>query len=429
MIVRTRSGHNVELRDTGGEWGTSSILPQPGQNWISGSGVVITDDGVHGLPAVSNVLRSASEVIASLPFCVYRGTEKGKLPAMDSWQWQLLHEEPDELATGTFQFFYDLNISLEGTQNAFIQKLKSKSRVEALSVIDPMRVRVYRDQDTQQKLFDVYVSPTETVKELTADDILHIRGFSKRPGGIVGCSLFEIHRDSLGIALALQGFEGDYFLNGAQPPFWFTGAKNADHAKELLAAHNSNHKGVGRQHKAGALWGDIDVKSLPISLKDAGYVEAKQMSIEDVCRIMRWPKEFMENTTGERLPVDEQAWQARIMKYYIYPRTTRIERAFAADRDLFILSGLTGQFDLSELERADFATRMTGWKDARQGGWIKANEIREKEGYPPDKDGDTLLITPTGSAPNPNNTGGGTPAKSGSQPPQNSGGDGDGPGS
>lgn len=423
MIVQTRDGHNVSLESRDQEWGNSWLIPQAGYQWLTASGVPVTNDTAMGLPAVSNVMRSASEVIASLPFCVYRGTAKGKKAAMDSWQWNLLHEEPDELATGTFQFFYDLNMSLEGTQNAFVQKIKSRTRVEALTVIDPMRVKVYRDPDTQEKLFDVYVSPTKTVKGLTSDDILHIRGFSQRPGDIVGVSLLKIHREALGVAIALQGFEGDYFKNSGVPPFWFTGAKNAGHAKELLAAHNAEHQGTGRQFRAGALWGDnIDVKSLPISLQDTAYIQAKQMGIEDVCRIWRWPKEFMENTTMERLPQDESAWQARIVKYYLFPRTKRIERAFAADKDLFIMSGLTGTFDLAELERADFPTRMTGWKDARQGGWITANEIREPEGLPPHPDGDTILMTPTGSAPNPesgNNSASGdnTPAKPGDNTP------------
>lgn len=407
MIVRTRQGRNVETRDQ--EWGNSWIIPQAGYQWLTNAGVPITNDTAVGLPAVGNVLRSISEIIASFPFCVHRGTANGKKQATDSWQWELLHEEPDEVATGTFQFFYDLVMSLESTQNSFIQKVKSRKRVEALTVIDPQRVKVYRDKDTQQKLFDVYVSPTKTVKGLTADDILHIRGFSEHPGDIVGVSLLKIHREALGVAVALQSFEGDYFKNGALPPFWFSGAKNAGHATELLAAHNATHQGPGKHNKAGALWGDIDVKSLNISLADAGYATAKQFSIEDVCRIWRWPKEFMENTTGERLPQDEQAWQSRIQKYYIYPRVKRIERAFAADRDLFAMSGLTGGFDLSELERADFPTRMTAWKDARQGGWITANEIREPEGLEPHPDGDQLLITPTGSAPNPDNADGGDP--------------------
>lgn len=401
MIVRTRGG-DVELRSQ--EWGSESIIPLPGQNWFSTAGVAVTEAAAMGLPAVSNVIRSPAEIIASLPFMTYRGQPRER--AEDTWQWQLLHEQPDDLGTGTFNFFYDLEISLEATQNAFAQKIKGsegrRSRVFALEIVDPQRVRVYRDRDTGQKLFDVYVSPTVTRKGLTSADILHVRGFCATPGGFAGTSLLQLHRDAIGSALALQGFEGDYFRNDAQPPFWFTGAKNQTHAKEILAFHNEQHQGQGKRWRAGAMWGDsMDVKSIPIAMQDAQFVQTKQLSIEDACRIWRWPKELMELTLTEKLPTDENAWTARMMKIYVLPRLRRIERAFAADADLYLGTGLVGEFLTAALERADFVTRVRGYKDARQGGWITANEVRDAENLPPRDGGDTLLETPTGSAPNP----------------------------
>lgn len=383
------------------EWGTSHVLPQAGEHLLSGSGYLVTEETAMGLPAVSSVVRSPADIISSLPFMTYRGRPRRR--AEDSWQWDLLHDDPDEQGTGTQVFFYDLEISLEATQNAFIHKAKSSNRVEALYVLDPHRVKVYRDSDTGEKLFDIYVSASETKKRLTTGDILHVRGFSKCPGSVVGTSLLEMHRNPLGSQLALQGFEGDYFRNSAQTPFFFTGAKNREHAVELLALHNERHQGAGKQFRVGALWGDANVQPIPLSLVDAQFVEAKRLTIEDCCRIWRWPKELMELTSaqGGTLPTDENAWTARMLKFYLLPRLKRIERAFASDQDLYKSSGLVGEFLTAALERADFVTRMRGYKDARQGGWIAANEIRDMENMPPHKDGDSILITPTGSAPNP----------------------------
>lgn len=396
MIIRSRSG-DVELRS--GEWGSSHLLPQPGTAYLSGAGVVVSENAAYGLPAVSNVIRSPAEIIASLPFMTYRGDPRGR--AEDTWQWQLLHEEPDSDGTGSFAFFYDLEVSLEATSNAFIQKAKSRRRIEALYVIDPQRVRAYRDSDTGQKLFDVWYGPNEKREGLTQADILHVRGFARCPGDVAGTPLLELHRDAIGTAIALQGFEGDYFRNDGQPPFWLTGAKNRQHAQEILAFHNEQHQGSGKRWRAGAMWGDMDVKSIPIAMQDAQFADAKRLSIEDACRIWRWPKELLEiSSSTSGMPVDENAWTARMMKFYLLPRLRRIERAFAADRDLYLASGLVGEFLTAALERADFVTRMRGYKDARQGGWATANEIRDPENLPPRDDGNTLLLTPTGSAPN-----------------------------
>ena len=396
MIIRTRQG-DVEVRAK--EWGNSSDIPSPGTRFISGTGMMVTEDSALGLPAVSNVIRSPSEVIASLPFMTYTNNPRAR--AEKTWQWRLLHDEPDDLGTGTYQFFYDLELSLEASQNTFLQKAKSRNKIEALYVIDPQRVRVYRGKDGT-KLFDVYNGDGETVRALTSDDILHIRGYTPIPGTVVGVSLIESLRNSIGSMLALQGFEGDYFKNGAVPSFFFTGAKNREHAMELIEMHQSRHRGVGNQFKVGGLWGTADVKPMPLSMQDAQFVESKQMSVEEACRIWRWPKELMElsaSSAGQQAH-DENAWSARMLKFYILPRVKRIERAFAADKDLFGSSKLVGEFLTAALERADFVTRMRGYKDARQGGWATANEIRDYENLPPREDGDTLLETPTGSAPN-----------------------------
>ncbi|HLF06397.1 MAG TPA: phage portal protein [Thermoplasmata archaeon] len=393
MILRTRSG-NVELRS---EFGNSSDIRPPWSGWQSSSGLVVSPEQAFGLPAVSNVIRSAAEVVASLPFMVYReGPVKERAP--EEWQYGLLHDRPSETCD-SFEFFYDVALSLEATQNAFIQKAKFGGRVYELYVLDPQQVTVRRDRESGRKLFDVYVGQEGVRRDLTSSEILHIRGFSPRPGGLAGVSLLQVHRDPIGAALAMQGFEGDYFRNGAVPPFWFTGARSREHAKEMVDAHNAQHQGTGRQWRAGGLWGEIDVKSLPISMEDMLFVDAKKLAIEDVCRIWRWPRSFAE-LQEERDIGDRNARMADFLKIHLLPRLRRIERAFAADEDLFWDSGLFGEFLTHALERADFVTRVRGYKDARQGGWITGNEVRELENYPPLEGGDELLQTPTGSAPN-----------------------------
>lgn len=402
MMIRSRGG-NVLLRS---EWGNSSRIPSPSSGWLSAAGIGVTSSEAFGLPAVSNVIRSPAEIIASLPFLVYQKGEERKR-AESSWQWRLLHEQPSE-ECDTFQFFYDLALSVEATQNAFVQKAKYDGVVYEAYVLDPQTVSVTRDKQTSEKVYEIWT--TQGTKRLSADEILHVRGFTPTPGAVAGVSLIQMHRDPIGAALAMQRFEGDYFRNDGQPPFWFTGAKNREHAQGLAEAHAEAHQGAGNKWKPGALWGDIDVKTIPISMQDASFVEAKQLSVEDAARIWRWPKQLLE-LSEEGGPADENAWTARFLKFYLLPRLRRIERAFAADPDFFPTSGmgsgrgqgskLYGEFLTAALERADFVTRVRGYKDARQGGWITANEVRHLENYPPRDDGDELLETPTGSAPNP----------------------------
>lgn len=395
-----------------GEFGISSRLDAPWRAALSSAGAVVTASSAMGLPAVSNVIRSPAEMVAALPFIVYRAGEIRER-AEASWQWRLLHDEPSP-ECDPFEFFYDLELSLEATQNAFVQKAKYDGRVYALYVLDPQRVTVRRDRDTGEKVFDVFVSPSDVRRDLTSSEILHVRGFTPEPGGITGVSLLQMHRDPIGAAIAMQGFEGDYFRNSARSPFFFelgdTG--NADSAKQMVDSYHEQHQGIGNQFKVGAVWGGTKVVPLPLSMDDAQFADAKRLSIEDACRIWKWPKQLVEVSDGQQ-QTDENAWTSRFLKFYFLPRLRRIERAFVADHDLFPRTGrgtgygygssLFGEFLTQALERADFVTRVRGYKDARQGSWITANEIRRMENLPPVAGGDEILITPVGAAPNPVN--------------------------
>lgn len=393
----TFKGPGVETR---AEWGTEHIIPAPWAAYLSDSGIAITESDAYGIPAVSNVIRSPAELIAALPFFVYTNGDV-RTAARDSWQWTLLHDQPSEYCD-SFRFFYDLVLSLEATQNAFVRKVRGigsrKNRLEELHVIDPHRV-VVRLTKAGEKVFDIWTDGRNVVEGLTSRDILHVRGFTPNPGGIAGVSLIELHRNALGAQRAQQKFEGDYFQRGGVPPFWFTGSANPTHAKEIIESYNAARV-RGKSSDPGALWGTIDVKSLPISMSDAEYVSNKAMSVEDACRIWRWPKEWVESR-DEGQSVDTSPRTAELLKLYVYPRLRRIERAFQADADLFGGSGLYGEFLSAALERADFVTRVRGYKDARQGGWITANEIRQLENLPPRDEGDELQVTPVGGAPNP----------------------------
>lgn len=416
MILQTRRGGNVELRT--GEWGTSHIIPSPGSVYMSDAGMSISELDAYGLPAVSNVIRSAASLVGSLPFFVYRDDADVRQPARDAWQWGLLHDFPSDNLS-SFDFFYDLALSIEATQNAFVQKIRGvgsqRGRLIALEIIDPHRVNVQTDRLTGEKTFDVWVAPGNIRRGLTSRDILHVRGFTPSPGGNCGVSLIQLHANVLGAHRAQQKFEGDYFKNKGIPPFWFTGAANQRHGKEIKEGYMANRLRA-EAGEPGYLWGEVDVKSLPISMQDAAYIENKKLSVDDVCRIWQWPKEMLEASGGQQVP--EEWWDERFLKFYVLPRLRRIERAFASDPDIFPANaGLFGEFLTTALERASFVTRVRGYKDARQGGWVTANEIRKWENLPPIDGGDELQVTPVGGAPNPASDSGGAAAEPDNEEP------------
>lgn len=380
-----------------GEWGMEHIIPSPWSGFVSDAGIAVTESDAYGIPAVSNVIRSAAGIIASLPFFVYTDTEV-RQEARDSWQWSLLHDQPSEYCDA-FRFWYDLALSLEATQNAFVLKVKGlgsrRGRLEELHVLDPHGVTVKWDKEAGEKRFVIY--GTEGADELTPADVLHIRGFTPNPGGLAGVSLITTHRNTLGSQRAMQQYEGDYFKRKGIPPFWFTGAANPQQAKQIVDAYKMNRSNA-LQGDPGGLWGVIDVKSIPLSMADAAYIDNKKLSLEDVCAIWDWPL-WMIRDAGERL-TDPNARMSEFMRTKLLPRLVRIQSAFLADADIFANSRLFGEFKTAAMERGDVHTRYDAYRLARQGGWTTANELRALENLPPHAQGDELQETPVGGAPN-----------------------------
>ncbi len=385
MILRTARG---EQRTVAPEFNPSGQIIVPyGLGAFTGAGVIVDQQTAYGLPAVNSVIRQPASLIATLPFKTYRnGPEGVPVEALDAWQFDLLNEAPNE-ETDSYQFFYDVALSIEASQNCFIHKIKSGSKIEALRVLDPQAMRVTRDQSTGPLTYKYYNNGKET--PIPADQVLHIRGFTPCPGNPVGVSLIHVLRDALGAQAAAQNFVGDYYRNNAQAPLYFTGHANQQQAQDNRDLWNAQHQGSGAQHKPGFLWGNIDVKTVPLSMADAAYAETKRLSTEDACRIWHWPVHLME-ISGDPPLRNEDMWTALFMKIYVMPRLRRIEKAFAADPDLFAGQELFGQFVVDEIERSDASVRAVAYKDFIQGGVYTPNEARALEKLPPKDGGDDI---------------------------------------
>ncbi len=394
MILRTMFGGNAEIRMA--EYGSSAI-PAPGSGYSVFTGRNVSTDTAFGMPAVSSAIRLISETIAGLPILVYDDNDNER--ANDSSQYELLHDRPNA-EQDPFQWKSDICVSLEASGNAFIQKIKARGKVVELHVIDPDVVRVRRDRDTNEKRFDIIVDG-KSIKDLTQSDILHIRGWAP-PGSLVGFSPISMHRQVLANALAITEWVGRFWSNDAAPGMVIKvpGQLSSAQAKGILDTWSSNHGGLQNAHRPAVLAGGAEIQTLPFSFNDAAYIEQSKMGIADVARIWRVPESMIggEGSFGKDATEQESI---RFLRYSLAPRLRRIEQALAHDADLFGGTGLYPEFLADALLRPDTATRFTAYVQARQAGWLSANEIRALENYPSiGPEGDSVQVTPVGGAPN-----------------------------
>lgn len=401
MIVRS-GGRDVALR-------SSSVWPQawpysgvPPAELVGGGllGAARTQlDQAVGIPALLGVLLRVSQLAGGVPVKVYRGDAPNRTVATDSWQYELLHNRPTTDGLGAFPFYADLVFSIAGAGYTCVRKYKVGRRVAELAPLDATKVTPKRD-DSGQLVFELRDGGKPEL--LDRREIIYIRG-PAMPGSDVGLSPIAAQRLGITTGLKRKLFEARYFDRNAEPRVVLAFPERMDRqtAEGWIDMWNEEHAGEENWHSTAAIGGGATATVLPINLRDAQFVQANEFTAAEIGGIYGVPLPFL--NLGDNSPTEED-WKF-LVTAGIGWILTAIGQAFTQDRDLFPLDPDPSRRMLAEhvvdaLTKADIKTRYEAYKAARQAGWLKANEIRALENYPPDPDGDQLQATPVGGAPN-----------------------------
>lgn len=359
------------------------------------AGAGVNSRTASGLPAVGAAIRLNSHAVAAIPMQVYTGEVPTKRKAPGSWQHDLLRYGPSS-EVSVFDWYSDLEASLEGYGNAYFQKIKRRGKVTELVPLDPNRVQVTRKDGA--KRFKVQGE----ARDLTTSNILHVRGFSYG-GGPVGYSPIQIHRQALGAEIAREEFGARFFTNDATPGGAITvpGVITKATAKEMLDYFEEKHGGAGNAHRPAVLFNGASYQQIGVNLADAQFIESMRYGVEKVALIFDIPAQML-GVAMSRTPESVEQETLKWLSFGLNPRLRRIEAAFKADTDLFGPgAGLYPEFDTSSVVRLDAQTRATVYKEFVQSGIWLVDEARAEMGMDPLKDGAGQIpqIVPVGGGP------------------------------
>ncbi len=394
-VVRTRQGIQVETRAAQLNWGP--MVPSYGYGQ-GAAGVPVTETTAVGLPAVGRAIRLIGGLVGSALIGVYEGRAGDKRERPDSPQ-AILLDDP-MLGTSAFQWRYDVAVSLEVCENAYIRKIKNgRGKLVALQVLqhDYVNARLDENGDKQYE-----VSTAQGWKSLDAADIIHIRGQTIN-GGPFGVSRIMQHRDPLGAQLAAQRFEGSYFRNSARPDVAVIFPQGVTQEQGNLWTDNWNTKFQGPDNavKAVPLGGGATIQPIPINMRDAQFIESRQLGVADVARIVDVEAELL---GAEGLARTTDMAMDRFLAFQLPPRLARITSALKADPD-FRWASLYPEFmHIDPMVFASPVTRAAVQHQQVQTGTLLVDEARADNGRSPLPDGVGQIpqVTPVGGAPNPN---------------------------
>lgn len=347
------------------------------------SGAQVNDASAMRLSAFWACARLISSTIGSLPLPVFNVDDKGvRRVARDNPLYKVLHDSPNADQTPVdYWEFAALSLLLRGDH--FARKVMEGGRLIALEPINPAIVDVRRL--STGGVGYRWTEGGETF-DLSDEDVFHVRGFGGGP--LRGLSTLAYARESIGIAIAADQAAGSLFRKGANPSGVLTTEIALDRAQQTEAETLLDEKYAGALNSGRPMVLGHGFKWQPITMNadDAQLLQSRGWSVEEICRWFGVPP-FMighnEKTTSWGTGIEQML--LGFQKFTLNPYLRRIEQAVrkqlitSADR----ARGLTCEFNLEGLLRADSAGRSRFYESALRNKWMVINEVREKENLAP----------------------------------------------
>jgi len=250
------------------------------------SGVSVTETTALNSAAVWAACNALANPVAILPRHVYRRLEGGRERAIEHPAYTAINSRPNDDMTA-FAFFHSsmLDLLLNGNAYSLIDTAGNGKdyrlwRLPA-SKITPKRlngviVYEYRQGDGSTAL-------------LPADKIIHVPGIGF--DGMVGRSVIQHARESIGSAIAAEKHAGAVMGNNAMPPVFLKhpGSLKDEARKNLRASLERLHKGVEKAGTFGILEEGLDVSTIQINHRDLQFLETRQFSVSEIARWFNVP--------------------------------------------------------------------------------------------------------------------------------------------
>ncbi len=389
-------------------WGGTSLM--------TSSGVSITPDMVRGLDVVASVLGRLAGTLSTMPLMVFERLEEeadadddtdalstdnapppssaindGRRPAKSHRLWKILRRRPNRRQTAQ-EFWAEMTGNLALWRNCYaeIREAPDGHPIGELWPIHPNRiVNIERRPmgDPAGKVFYQIASldPGGYSKTLSEDQIFHVRLAPLRQDGLAGIPVFQSNPETFGRAIAVEQFGALYFANGGsgggvlEHPGNFKTAEDRD---RFLETWRMGGNGLNR-HKDRLLLFGLKYTPFKVANDEAQFLETlKEMAVK-VCRLWNMPPHLVGILDKATFSNIEQQ-SIEYVVHTIAPLVAAIEQAVGRD---LLIGGEQDQyfveFNLAGLLRGDFKTRMDGYAQARQWGWLSVNDIRRLENLSP----------------------------------------------
>lgn len=341
------------------------------------AGVFVDEDSAMTLAEWWACVSVISRTVAALPWGVFEKTQAGRKPVFGTVDWLLNNQPNPEMTAMSMREAMISHVLNWGNGYAEIQK-DLAGRPIALWLMTPDRVFPERDRITGDLRYRVLQSDGQTTF-LSPSQVLHVHGLGF--DGLVGYSIVQMARRSIGIGIAQDTFGQAFYANGAafgsmvEIPATMS-PKQIQDAESYL---NDNNKGPDKAFKVKVVAGGTKVHNQTMPLNDAQFVESRGLSITAAARWLGVPPhKIADLSRSTNNNIEHQGIE--FVTDAIIPWATRLEqeanvKLFSARAQGRVYTKLL----VNALMRGDAKSRAEFYRTMTQIGAMSINEVRELE--------------------------------------------------
>ena len=359
----------------------------------SSSGVDVSERTSLSWSALSCGIRLLSESTASLPVDLRRRVGPREHVTLTDHPAARLMVDPNPEQTA-FEFKELLMAHAVWWGNAYAQIVFNNRGIPIeLWPLSPDRVTLFRD-GMANLVYRVGL-PREPwgisaqSMLLPADEVIHIRGFSRY--GLVGDRMTQTFREAIGLGLATELFGALYFGQGTSSSgiLEHPGVLSEAAQDRLRRQKENQVAGMSKAHRMMVLEEGMTWHETMIQPERAQFILTRKFQVIEAARILRVPPHMLYDLERGTFSNIEQQ-EIEFLTYTLLPWLVRWEQRLAK-RLLGFKDATTTyfKFRINALARGDLAARMAFYTAMVQNGVLCPNDVLGLEDMNPIAGGDT----------------------------------------
>lgn len=344
------------------------------------------DCTLRGNECIYAAVSRISNTVASMPVHLYRG-------------WELQSDDPRELLFSRepnanftpFCFMQTMEAFRNTEGNAYALIIRDENgQVDHLDIIDPTKVKPQRDTETKELWYMVMLD--SEYWPVPHSELVALHHMSSN--GEVGIRPIDVLKGTLDYGaqvreLSLRQLDGvNHGIFLTVPNTGLDEAAREQVIDDFLAAYQKSGQRVV------VLEGGLQATTFSQTAVDAQLLDTERITRNRVATVYNIPPHMLGDYTDTSFSTAEQQMQ-EFLQLTILPIVNQWEqelnRKLLTDEEY--AEGYRFRFDVDALCRADTTAMANKYQMAIRSGWMVPNDVREREGLPPDPNGWKLMCS------------------------------------